>query len=64
MPSWILYCLIRLGHPHSYPWIPLYQWRKLETSSCKDFDDACRIIVFAILMFTFLYIVAIGAGWA
>ncbi len=64
MPSWMLYCLIRLRHPHSYPWIPLYKWREFETGLCKDFDDAFRIVVFAILMLILLYIVAIGAGLA
>jgi len=67
MPTWILYCFIRPVLPRSHPWrefIPLYKWRELETALCKDFDDAFRIIIFAILMFILIYIVAIGAGLA
>jgi len=60
MPTWLFYCLIRPVLPKSHPWkapmITLEDWRRSETSLCKDFDDAFRIIGVSILVFTFVYL--------
>jgi len=66
MPTWLFYCLIRPVLPKSHPWkapmITLEDWRRRETSLCKDFDDGFRLIGLFVIIGVLLYVIVIGFG--